>query len=375
MQRISTSTRALNLFGTGKDGFKNGDLAAGLQATRLNAEWFNSVQEELCRLVVGAGIDLDVEVNTQLLQAVRRMSGGNVRTVTTGHTVLTADDAGLVLVNAAAGTVTITLPSANVLNALPFKFQRIDATDNLVTVSAAEDDAIDGTDVSFVLADKNDGRQIVSNGAAGWHSGVSGLTWAQADARYVLVSSTETGKVSTFMRTSAPNGYIKANGKTIGSAASGATNRANADTLALFTLWWTEFDNTVLHIQTSEGEPTTRGASAAADWAANKRLPVFDRRGNSSRGWDDGRGFDEGRVLGSYQADALQNITGQLNLVSGGVSEIDGAFAVNPDISVNHITAGLSGTDQGILFDASLVARTAHETRSANIAELVCYKL
>lgn len=170
MQRISTSTRALNLFGSGKDGFKNGDLAVGLQATRLNADWFNSVQEELCRLVVGAGIDLDVEVKTQLLQAVRRMAGGNVRTVTAGHTVLTADDAGLVLVNAAAGAVTLQLPRANELKALPFTFRRLDkVAENSVTALVSGTDVIDGSATSGVLL-VDQSRKIVSDGVSGWHS-------------------------------------------------------------------------------------------------------------------------------------------------------------------------------------------------------------
>ncbi len=170
MQRISTSTRALNLFGSGKDGFKNGDLAVGLQATRLNADWFNSVQEELCRLVVGAGIDLDVEVKTQLLQAVRRMSGGNVRTVTAGHTVLTADDAGLVLVNAAAGAVTLQFPRASELKALSFTFRRLDkVAENSVTALLSGTDVIDGDETSGVLL-VDQSRKLVSDGVSGWHS-------------------------------------------------------------------------------------------------------------------------------------------------------------------------------------------------------------
>lgn len=65
------------------------------------------------------------------------------------------------------------------------------------------------------------------------------------------------------------NGWIPLNDGTIGSAASGATTRANADTEALYTLLWNQCAD--LYCPVTGG----RGASAAADFAANKplRLP------------------------------------------------------------------------------------------------------
>lgn len=124
------------------------------------------------------------------------------------------------------------------------------------------------------------------------------------------VSDSSVGDVKQAARSSTPAGWLKLNGGTIGSAASGATARANADTLALFTLLWTDFPQSVLPIQTSAGGASTRGASAAADFAANKRLPIFDMRAEFPRGADDGRGIDTGRVLGSSQASTtIQTIT------------------------------------------------------------------
>lgn len=55
---------------------------------------------------------------------------------------------------------------------------------------------------------------------------------------------------------------------TIGDASSGATIRANADTSALFTLYWTNYINTYCPV--SGG----RGVSAAADFAAHKTLAI-----------------------------------------------------------------------------------------------------
>lgn len=86
--------------------------------------------------------------------------------------------------------------------------------------------------------------------------------------------------------TDAPTGWVFASGRTIGSASSNATERKNADTVNLYTLLWNNYTNTELPIQDSAGTPTTRGVSAANDFAANKRLPVPDCRGRIRVGLD-----------------------------------------------------------------------------------------
>lgn len=73
-------------------------------------------------------------------------------------------------------------------------------------------------------------------------------------------------------------GWVWSNGTTVGDASSNATGRANADTAALFAQIWRVFPNSVRPIVNSDGSPGTRGASAAADYAAHKALPVRDMR-------------------------------------------------------------------------------------------------
>lgn len=67
-------------------------------------------------------------------------------------------------------------------------------------------------------------------------------------------------------------GFVRANGRTIGSATSGASERANSDCSSLFSFLWTNFADAICAVSTG------RGASAAADFAANKSIGLLDLR-------------------------------------------------------------------------------------------------
>lgn len=79
----------------------------------------------------------------------------------------------------------------------------------------------------------------------------------------------------------ARTGWVRDNGRSIGSASSGATERANADTASLFSYLWTTYSNTICPVSTG------RGANAAADFAANKTIQLPDKRGYVPGGLDD----------------------------------------------------------------------------------------
>lgn len=96
-----------------------------------------------------------------------------------------------------------------------------------------------------------------------------------------------------------------------------------------------------------------------------------DLRGEFIRGWDNGRGVDAGRALLSAQLDALQNITGGYNDMTGGVNTGDGigAFALTTLISnLQQLPPTGNYKQVNVTFDASRVVRTATETRGRNIA-------
>lgn len=132
---------------------------------------------------------------------------------------------------------------------------------------------------------------------------------AQAIALIAQAYATPTGAVQHYFGTTPPAGWVARNGTTLGNAGSGATGRANADTEALYTLIWNGTSNTGdFVIQDSAGSPTTRGASAAADFAALKRIPLPDDRGLFDRGLNTaGTGYDPSRTLASSQADGFKS--------------------------------------------------------------------
>jgi microcystin-dependent protein len=102
----------------------------------------------------------------------------------------------------------------------------------------------------------------------------------------------QTGHLELFYGTGVLSGFVRANGRTIGSATSGATERANADTSALFIYLWGADAN----LAVSGG----RGASGAADFAANKTIALPDVRGRGLAGLDDMGNTAASRLSATY---------------------------------------------------------------------------
>ena len=75
MNRIDTTTKAIDLYGVGKHGFKDGNIALGIAATDLNAKWFGSAQEELLSVIEAANLVPDSAQNNQVLTAINKMIG------------------------------------------------------------------------------------------------------------------------------------------------------------------------------------------------------------------------------------------------------------------------------------------------------------
>lgn len=119
---------------------------------------------------------------------------------------------------------------------------------------------------------------------------------ATVDATTVLA----TGDMKLVYNTGTLAGFVRANGRTIGNAASGATELASADTSALFAFLYAADAN----LAVSGG----RGASAAADYAANKTIALPDCRGRGLFGMDDMGASAAGRLTATYFGSAATTL-------------------------------------------------------------------
>lgn len=171
-----------------------------------------------------------------------------------------------------------------------------------------------------------------------------------------------TGDTKLRMDTSANAGWVAMNGGTIGNASSGAT-RANADTLALFTLWWGVYTDAQCPLLTSAGAGSTRGASAAADYAANKRMTVFDARDRVPR------------VAGTIQANGTKleatEVFDNFGASTVTVTPLNTSSTNNSDGASTKTTA----LNQVTSTSAGTAAASTAKVRVASLGMLMCVKL
>lgn len=86
MHRVDNSTAVASLpapsaVGPNPDGyFSPGDPGSGTPATRVNYDWANAIQEELCYVIEQAGLTLDKTVRTQLKTAIDTLNQNNSAT-------------------------------------------------------------------------------------------------------------------------------------------------------------------------------------------------------------------------------------------------------------------------------------------------------
>ena len=315
----------------------------GLTPTKPGPYWFHQMGEELRALLTGGGVAPDGAVLNQLAQAIRRMAGANITVVTAAMSpfALTADHAGLVLINAAAGNVVLTLPLANVVAGLPlsYDFERIDVAANAVTVNAAGANLIDGV-ASFTLVGQWASRSVRGDAVSAW-----------ATVAASAVAAIPPGQISFFAQSSAPSGFLKANGAAI--------------SRTVYALLFAAIG-------------TTYGVG---DGATTFNLP--DLRGEFVRGWDDGRGIDAGRAAGSWQKGTLSWVDGNsaaiwsargLSVTNAGLKTDGGIDVASSADYLNAQYSVIAASGAGAVGDIASYEASFGSTRPRNIALLACIK-
>jgi len=142
--------------------------------------------------------------------------------------------------------------------------------------------------IKIRLTDVNGVEILVADGLVVTGASSGGGGGAVVDVTTILA----TGDIKCRYGTGILTGFVRCNARTIGSATSGASERANADTQALFEYLW----NTDVNLTVSSG----RGASSIADWSANKTIALPDWRGRAIAALDDMGNTAAGRLTSTY---------------------------------------------------------------------------
>lgn len=161
-------------------------------------------------------------------------------------------------------------------------------------------------------------------------------------------------------------GWVRANGRTIGSAASGATERANADTQALYEFLYNNFPDSLCPVTLG------RGVSAASDFTANKAIGTLDMRGSAGFGLDDmgnlpagvltdGTPTTAGSAVGAETATLSEDNLPSHSHTFSGVTTTDGTHTHNVGAArESGQSAAGTGSDRALNQNVTADANGAH---------------
>lgn len=204
-------------------------------------------------------------------------SGTTLQTSTV--TVAATDDNKLIPISCEAAARTINLPQGSTLiDGFTVKIVKADHSNNALTIDAYSGETINGG-LTVTL------WQRYQMAILQWCNDLSAWVAQIPDVQPI-------GTVSPYSGTSAPTGWVLMNGLTIGDASSLATGRANADCRGLFYHLWASYADAKAAV--SGG----RGASAQADFDANKTIGIPSMQGRTWVGLDD-MGATAAGVIGS----------------------------------------------------------------------------
>lgn len=306
------------------------DADLGRPPTLITDAWLNSVQEEIVNVILAPGETLDGAQENQLLKAINMLTqkasavsaaaSGTVDAITANFVpAIAALTDHLLLIVRAGGANTSPTPT----------FTPASATIPPKTIVKGHNQALVAGDVSGagfraeLQYDATLDKWVLLNPATG-----------------VNIASLPVGMQAYFPSTTAPAGWIKRNGALI-------SRTAFADLYAF---------------AVASGNIVADGVWQAGnfsygDGATTFRIP--DGRSEFERGWDDGRGVDAGRAIGSAQADEIKSHNHVTVLPDGSIGSPGGAAAsISGNLTANYTSSNTGGT----------------ETRPRNVAALACIK-
>jgi hypothetical protein len=145
----------------------------------------------------------------------------------------------------------------------------------------------------------------------------------------------QTGDTKFLEKDGALTGWVRDNARTIGNAASGATERANADCADLYAFYWDTFSDAICPVTGG------RGATAASDFAAGKPIATLDKRGRVPVGSDTMGNSAANRIQVSTTVSTTDTSTSAI--VASATGLIVGQFVVSANIPAGTTITAISG--------------------------------
>jgi len=274
------------------------------------------------RAVMAALKDVDTGATTLTSPAFTSSTSATIKTATVKHTNDTAS-----MTIAANGGVTFSeVPS------LP---------DNTVETADVQDNAITLAKMagltrgSIIYGNANGDPTALPVGTGVLTGDGTDVSWGAASG------GVPEGAIIWHAANTPPTGYLKANGAAI----------SRSTYATLFAVIGTTY--------------------GGGDGSSTFNVP--DLRGEFARGWDDGRGIDNGRAFGSAQTDAMQGHRHNTTL-DGNYFKNDGILGPGSNGWSDQPSGGTTTTGNPVTDGSNGTPRTAAETRGRNIALLACIK-
>lgn len=183
-----------------------------------------------------------------------------------------------------------------------------------------------------------------------------------------------TGDVKPRLTQGTLAGWVRCNGRTLGNAVSGASERAANDAEALFLYLWTNFTDAQCPVLGG------RGISALDDWNAGKQITLIDLRGRAIFGLDDMGNAAAGRLNGA----TFEVGTAVTPYARGGAAANTLTQAQLPNVNLNvtipagqgaHVhptskSTGVTSTGGDTTTGFCATANTFSDTNSATLPQL-----
>lgn len=173
--------------------------------------------------------------------------------------------------------------------------------------------------------------------------GVSAANWQLFGGSGATTGDTKFRPSNDNLLNNAGGWWVRSDSTTVGNPSSNATQLASNIAQGLFTYLWTNFPNSICQLFNSSGAPVSRGASAAADWAANCAIATLDMRGAAIKGLDAMSGAAKGAYSGvpfSTGSATTPGSTAGENTHTLTVGELAAHVHGVPGTATNNVVAG-----------------------------------